>query len=116
MDKLRIQEIATEVNGQFAKEFQIWYKEAIIQQVKASSKEVEDYRFARKPDYLKRRLLTAPTSTKPIKTGYIYKLGYNVRNWKYRYFVASNQQDNYIIKYYEDESMQKEKGRINCFG
>ncbi len=109
-------EIATEVNGQFAKEFQVWYKDAIKHQIRSASKEIDHYQFFRPPDYMRRQLLAAPTSTKPIKAGYIYKVGYNVRNWKYRYFVAFNQQDNFVIKYYEDESMQKEKGKINCFG
>lgn len=46
----------------------------------------------------------------------MYKLGNNVKNWKHRYFVAYNKADNYVIRYYEDQTLIKEKGNLSCCG
>ena len=51
-----------------------------------------------------------------IITGSLVKLGANVKNWKKRYFVAMNQSDNYVLIYFDDETMINEKGRISCCG
>lgn len=60
--------------------------------------------------------MQADTPSQTIKTGYLLKLGANVKNWKRRKFVAKNKSDNYAIIYYEDDHELKEKGRFNCCG
>lgn len=37
----------------------------------------------------------------PIYQGYMFKLGYNVKSWKKRYFIVYNMDQNYLIKYYD---------------
>jgi PH domain len=45
-----------------------------------------------------------PTATEPLERGWLTKLGEVKKNWKRRYFVASEEADNYVIYYYENES------------
>ncbi|RYH24571.1 hypothetical protein EON65_16630 [archaeon] len=98
-----------EVNNQFVKDFSMWIKYYLFEQVRNEGKasEGEKHKFS---------LLSAPTPSRKIKKGYLKKMGNNVKNWKNRYFVVYNQADNYVLVYYEDESMTKEKGRIHCCG
>lgn len=94
------------MNGQFAKDYSIWFKEFIHREVDQESRgEPAGY-----------QLLQTPVPHRPVKTGHLRKLGSNVKNWKKRLFVAYNKADNYEIKYYEDDAMTKEKGMINCCG
>jgi len=51
-----------------------------------------------------------------LKSGFVLKIGGNVKSWKRRFFVAKNKADNYRIVYYEDETMRKVKGYICCCG
>lgn len=106
LDSQRIAEIATEVNGQFAKDFSIAFKDAIVQKIK-SAYLPSDKNFA---------LTQSDTPCENIKMGYLLKMGGNVKNWKKRYFVVKNRADNYTVIYYEDSSMLKEKGRFSCCG
>ena len=62
------------------------------------------------------KLISADTPWQIIKTGTMYKMGANVKSWKKRHFVAKNKADNYVIVYFEDEELTKEKGRICCCG
>lgn len=87
----------------------MWIKYYMYEQVKNEGNASED-------DKLKLSLLAAPIPSRKIKQGYLRKMGNNVKNWKNRYFVVNNQADNYVVVYYEDESMTKEKGRIHCCG
>ena len=61
-------------------------------------------------------LLEAPTPTKVIKVGLLWKQGGNYKTWKHRYFHAMNKQDNYMIKYSACANGDKEKGQIYCYG
>ena len=97
------------MNGQFIKDFNIWYKEVINEKVKSKIDNSQD------PSKVN-SLLQAPIPYRPFKKGYVFKLGGNVKNWKRRYLVAYNQRDNYHLKYYEDSSLTRLKGEINCFG
>jgi hypothetical protein len=38
------------------------------------------------------------------------------KGWKARYFCARNQSDNYAIDYYENDTLSKKKGTIQCCG
>jgi hypothetical protein len=106
VDKNRITEITRQVNGQFFKDFGVWYKETVKEKIKSETTWKES----------KFQLLKAPSPHRPLKKGYLFKLGNNVKNWKRRFFVAYNKNDNYILKYYEDASMTKLKGTIDCCG
>lgn len=106
MDNQRIAEIATEANGQFAKEFSIAFKDAVVNKI----------RNAYTQGNTKMSLLQADVPNQNIKTGYLLKLGANIKNWKRRKFVAKNKADNYTIVYYEDEEENHEKGRLSCCG
>lgn len=100
-------EIATELNGQFMKDYNAWYKEAINDYVKARNEDDSSSQH---------QLLVAPIPDRKIKCGFLHKIGFNVKNWKHRFFVAYNESKNFNIHYYEDESLTKEKGYINCCG
>eukprot|EP01039_Chlorochromonas_danica_P009217 gene9217-10178_t len=106
VDYPRIQEIATEVNGQFSKDYSTWLKDCVQQEVITEMS----------PATTEMQLLQAPTPSRPIKCGYLRKLGGQVRNWKMRFFVAANASDNYLVTYFEDETREKEKGHILCSG
>lgn len=105
-DYQRITEIATEANGQFAKDFQVAFKDTVITKIKNAYLDGEG----------KAALLKADTPKQVIKSGYLMKIGGNVKNWKRRFFVANNKADNFLVIYYEDEHLIKEKGRFSCCG
>ena len=107
MDSRRIAEIATGVNGQFAKDFSIAFKDAVINNLKSAYLEGSTTRNA---------LMQYDNPTQIIKVGFMVKIGGNVKTWKRRYFVAKNKSNNYSIVYYEDETMKKEKGKFCCCG
>lgn len=104
IDESRITEIATEVNGAFAKDFPWAFKNEIIEDVRQI------------PRTIKNNLMEAPIPTHSMKKGYLLKRGDNVKNWKRRYFIASNKADNYLIAYSEDVAGMVVKGRIYCYG
>ena len=106
LDNQRIAEIATEANGQFAKEFSIAFKDAVINKIKNAYLQTGP----------KLSLLQSDVPCQNIKTGYLLKIGANVKNWKRRKFVAKNKSDNYAVVYYEDDQESNEKGRLSCCG
>ena len=106
LDNQRIAEIATEANGQFAKEFSFAFKDAVINKIKNAYTQSNT----------KLSLLQADVPCQNVKSGYLLKIGANVKSWKRRKFVAKNKSDNYSIVYYEDEQEAKEKGKFSCCG
>lgn len=107
MDSKRISDLATEINGQFSKDFSIAFKDAIINHLKSTYLQ---------GSISKNALMQYENASQDIKGGFLLKIGGNVKSWKNRYFVAKNKLDNYAIVYYEDENMKKEKGRFCCCG
>jgi hypothetical protein len=107
LDKARIRELTNAVNQQFSKDLQIWFKESINEHEKKQLVPSSDTQYD---------LLQAPEPRRPIREGYLHKIGGNVKNWKRRYFVAYNRADNYIVAYFEDSKCLKEKGFFNCCG
>lgn len=106
MDSQRIGEIATEANGQFSKDFSAAFKDAVVSKIKNAYLGGEN----------KYELLQHDILSQDIKSGYLVKIGANVKNWKKRFFTAKNVSDNYTVVYYEDESKLKEKGSFCCCG
>jgi len=102
----RMNEIITDVLGVFAKEFPLHYKDALIAKIKEELQPEE-------PD--ERLLPDAPTPDYEFKSGILTKRGDVVKNWKQRYFVATNAADNFRIDYFEKEG-GKLKGSVNCCG
>lgn len=88
------------------KDFKLWYREIINEKIKSQNIWKES-RF---------HLLQAPVPHRPLRKGYLYKLGYNVKSWKRRYFVAYNKTDNFILKYYDDNTLSRCRGSIDCCG
>jgi hypothetical protein len=99
--------LATEINGQFSKDFSVAFKDAVITNIKKTYLD---------GDVGKNALMQYDNASQHIKTGFLLKIGANVKSWKNRYFVALNKADNYCIVYYEDATMRKEKGRFCCCG
>ena len=66
------------------------------------------------------KLQRPPVPSEPLEQGWMEKLGANRENWKKRWFIASNEADNFTIYYYEKEQEQldtaKFKGTINPCG
>jgi hypothetical protein len=61
-------------------------------------------------------LLKADIPDQKIKSGFLQKVGNSIKTWKKRHFIALNQAENYIIKYYDENDEVKEKGVVSCFG
>lgn len=62
------------------------------------------------------QLIDAPLATEPLKSDFMIKLGAVRKNWKKRWFVAYNEADNFVIKYYATQAMKKLKGEISLCG
>ena len=107
LDRVRVRELCHAINTQFAKDFQVWFKASINEQEKKYSIPSSETQFD---------LLQAPQPKRPIRQGFLSKMGGNVKNWKRRYFVAYNRADNYVIAYFDDSNCVKEKGCFNCCG
>lgn len=65
-------------------------------------------------------LRTPPIPAEPLLEGWLTKLGAVKQNWKRRYFVATNEADNFRIYYFEKEEQKtdpsKKKGEIQPCG
>jgi hypothetical protein len=61
-----------------------------------------------------------PVATEPMERGWITKLGDIKKNWKRRYFVATEEADNFVVYYFEKErdaaTPLKAKGSIHPCG
>lgn len=66
------------------------------------------------------QLKTPPIPAEPLKEGWLEKQGAVKVNWKKRYFVATNQADNFRVYYFEKEEQKtdptKKKGEIQLCG
>lgn len=66
------------------------------------------------------QLRTPPIPDEPIHEGWMTKLGAVKKNWKRRYFVATNEKDNFRIYYFAKEEEKadpgKKKGEIQPCG
>jgi len=66
------------------------------------------------------QLKTPPIPSETLKEGWMEKLGEVRRNWKRRYFVATNQADNFRIYYFEKQELKgdpsKKKGEVQPCG
>jgi hypothetical protein len=86
-----------------------FFEAAIDEAKKECEPEVED-----DPE----QLLSPPVPDWPLKKGFITKEGGNYQSWKKRYFVARNQNSDFLIDYYADETCDEKtkKGSISCAG
>lgn len=61
-----------------------------------------------------------PTATEPMERGVLTKLGEVTKNWKRRYFVATEEADNFVVYYFAKEgdvsNALKAKGSIHPCG
>lgn len=66
------------------------------------------------------QLLTPPTPSEWLKEGFLIKQGAVKKSWKKRWFVATNQSDNFRVLYFEKEALKddfkKAKGEIKPCG
>lgn len=66
------------------------------------------------------RLERPPTATEPMEKAYVTKLGEIKKNWKRRFFVATEEADNFVVYYFEREAdasnPAKAKGCIHPCG
>jgi hypothetical protein len=99
--------LAAAVNDQFAKDFSVAFRQKLINGMKLSC--IEN-------NINKTSLMQYDNPAQHLKTGFLVKMGGNVKSWKKRFVVACNKSDNYNIIYYENETMKKEKGRFCCCG
>eukprot|EP01032_Pedospumella_encystans_P013877 gene13877-15958_t len=106
-DSKRIADLATEINSQFSRDFSTAFKDAVIRNLKGNYLETNTNKNA---------LMQYDNPSQDLKSGFVLKIGGNVKSWKRRFFVAKNKADNYRIVYYEDETMRKVKGYICCCG
>lgn len=102
----RMQEVISDVVGQFSKEFPLHYKDALIAKIKEEGQPEEED---------ERKLPDCPTPDYEIKSGTINKKGDINKGWKTRHFIALNEADNFRIDYYDKEGGKK-KGSIQCCG
>jgi hypothetical protein len=102
----RMQEVISDVVGQFSKEFPLQYKDCLIAKIKDEAQPEEED---------ERKLPDAPVPDYELKSGTMMKRGDINKGWKSRFFVALNEADNYRIDYFEKEGGKK-KGSINCCG
>ena len=102
----RMQEIISDVVGEFSKEFPLHYKDCLIAKIKQDEMPEEED---------ERKLPDAPVPDTELKAGTMMKRGDINKGWKSRYFVAMNAADNFRIDYFEKEGGKK-KGSIQCCG
>eukprot|EP01006_Ploeotia_vitrea_P022571 TRINITY_DN54978_c0_g1_i1.p1 TRINITY_DN54978_c0_g1~~TRINITY_DN54978_c0_g1_i1.p1 ORF type:complete len:532 (+),score=83.50 TRINITY_DN54978_c0_g1_i1:68-1663(+) len=111
LDVARVKQTAEDICTVFAPEYA---KQFAVQMVKAK---LNEQMKKPKPDW---KLRDAKPAKKPLKCGYIEKMGDVVKNWKKRYLVLLNEKDDYIAYYYvkEDDSSdpKKSKGKIMLDG
>ncbi|KAA0159716.1 hypothetical protein FNF27_04227 [Cafeteria roenbergensis] len=53
------------------------------------------------PDALKLELMAPPIATEPLEKGWMVKLGAIKASWRRRFFVATNEADNFVVYYFE---------------
>lgn len=97
----KIQETMTTFGAQYTNSF----KNALINHCSEEAGETSDY-----------QLIDAPLASDPLKEDFMMKLGAVRKNWKKRWFVAYNEADNFVIKYYATKAKKKEKGQISLCG
>ena len=111
IDEQRIAELSAEINEQFSKDFLITFHYNIIENIKNNyiTGSIDSYHsYNAKITY---DLIQYIDQICDLKAGYLYKLGGYVKNWKKRYFIATNQSNNYDIIYYDDDTRNYQKGR-----
>jgi len=105
--KQEMQQKIEETMKTFGSNYTMSFKDSLINNVMKKSEEEKGSEF---------QLIEAPLSEEPLKQDFMIKLGAVRKNWKKRWFVASNEKDNFAIKYYATKEMKKLKGEINLSG
>lgn len=108
LDELQVHQLVAEFHQQFGNDFNAWHREYSV-----SSKVKGDVSLPYNEIYLPR---SPNRRSGVLKAGFLTKQGGNIKSWKRRYFVAYGSHNNFVIRYFEDETMQSEKGFINCCG
>ena len=61
-----------------------------------------------------------PVATEPLEAGWLVKLGEIKKSWRRRWFVAAEESDNFVVRYFEKEAdagdARKAKGAIYLAG
>lgn len=110
-----IQACAEEVMTTFVPIYTKSYAIGLVDKLKAEADAA-----AATPDSDPPQLRTPPIADEWLKEGWLTKLGAVKKNWKKRWFVATNAADNYRIMYFEKEELKedpkKKKGEIQPCG
>lgn len=107
LDELQVHQLVAELHKQFSKDFHAWHREFSL-----SSRAYEGRVQSSSEVYLTR----SSVRHNVLKAGFLTKQGANVKSWNRRFFVAYTSKNNFVVRYFEDETMQTEKGCINCCG
>ena len=102
----RVKACAAEVMNRFSEEYPSCYKTSLVKSIKANQPTDGP------PPY---QLVDPPPMDQVLKEGWMLKLGGVRKNWKKRWFVAHNEDQNFVVRYYEKQG-GKIKGEISLCG
>jgi len=102
--KAQMQETIQDTMSTFTAKYTMSYKDMLIAKCQKESEETSY------------QLVDAPQATEILCKGWMMKLGAVRKNWKKRWFVAMNEDQNYKICYYTTDAMKKCKGEISLCG